>query len=132
MLRRGARVHDAGDGFDEAVPAARLDREMLATKRGERVEPRATIIVGYSPRTLDPLALLQSLERGIEGPVVDEERVSRSCLDCDGDAVAVVRPKGQDAEDEQIERSLEEGVSRRVCSSGHSTRVLQRSSRMST
>jgi hypothetical protein len=45
--------------------------------------------------------------------MVDEERVAGSGLDGDGDAVAVVGSEREDAEDQQVERSLEEGISGR-------------------
>ena len=105
---------------------------MLATEGGQRVKARAPIVVRSSPRARDPAALLQSLERRVERSVIDEERVPGSRLDRERDAVAMMRSKCEHTEDEEIQRSLEERISRRVVSSGHSTGVLRPSSRMST
>ena len=105
---------------------------MLAAERGQRVKARAAIVVRGPPCAFDPVALLQSLERRVQGPVVDEECVSGPRLDRERDAVAMMRSKCEHTEDEEIQRSLEERISRRVVSSGHSTGVLRPSSRMST
>ena len=56
--------------------------------------------------------------------MIDEERVTRPRLDGHRDAVAVVRAQIEDAEDEEVERSLQEGAPDRFEVHGrHSTRA---------
>ena len=105
---------------------------MLAAERGQRVKASAAIVVRRPPRARDPIALLESLERRVKRSVIDQERVPGPRLDRERDAVAMMRSKCEHTEDEEIQRSLEERISRRVVSSGHSTGVLNPSSRMST
>ena len=143
VVLRAAAEHQAFSG----VGPGSMTRAMDSTSRFHRpvsmvsclrptavsgVKASAAIVVGQSPCALDPTALLQSLERGIERSVVDEEGVSGSRLDRERDAVAVMRSKGEHAQDEEIQRSLEERISRRIVSSRHSTGVLIRSGRTST
>ena len=125
VVLRAAAEHQAFSGVGPGSMTRAMDStsrfqrpvsivSCLATDRRERVEASAAIVVGRAPRALDPAALLESLERGVERSVVDEERVAGPRLDGDGDAVAVMRPERQHAEDEEIERSLEERISRRI------------------
>ena len=105
---------------------------MLAAERGQRVKACAAIVVGGPPRARDPIALLESLERRVKRSVIDQERVPGPRLDRERDTVAMMRSQCEHAEDEEIQRPLEERISRRIVSSGHSTGVLKPSSRMST
>src|SRR5262249_22634864 len=98
----------------------------------EGVEARAAVVFGGAPGAFDPAALLEALEGGVEGAVVDEEGFAGAALDGECDAMAVVRRGGKDAQDEEVEGSLEEGIAGGLVSGRHSTRVFSRLGRMST
>ena len=61
-----------GDQVGGLVPLARLPRELLASRGGERVELGATIVLGLAPLRLDEALLLELEERGIQGAVIGE------------------------------------------------------------
>src|SRR5947208_13203355 len=54
------------DGVDELGPHRRLGAELLPALRRQTVELRAAIVVGEPPLALDPVTLLQAVERRIE------------------------------------------------------------------
>ena len=62
---------------------------------------------------MDPAPLLEALEGGVEGAVVHQEGVPRARLDGEHDSVPMMGLEGEDPEDEKVEGSLEEGISRR-------------------
>ena len=52
--------------------------------------------------------MLEAVQRGIEGSLLDLQLVARDLLDAQQDAVAVLRTERNRFEDEQVERALEE------------------------
>src|SRR3712207_4981047 len=85
-LRR--RLERGEDGAREARPRLRLQLELRAPARGERVELRAPVVLRLPPLGRDPPALLEAVQRGVEGTLAHLQHVARGLLDPVGDAVA--------------------------------------------
>src|SRR5207248_8279497 len=82
--------------------------ELFASRGGERIEARLAVVDRYAPLAGDPAALLETLQRGIERSVLDEELLVGGLLDGVRDALAVLRPPDEGAEDQQIQRALQQ------------------------
>src|SRR5688572_11986106 len=89
------------------MPFAGFTRQLLAPRGGERIELRATIVLGLAPLCLDEPLLLELEERGVERAVVEAEAVLARLLDAASDAVAVERTEDfEGLENHQGERAL--------------------------
>ena len=75
---------------------------------GQPVELRAPVVVRVAPRRLDPALLLEPVERRVEGPLIDLEDILRHLLQALGDAPSMHVARRQRAENEEVERALEE------------------------
>src|SRR6185312_2793597 len=83
---RREKESDHGARF---LPGARLANELLPSRFGNRIEPRAPIVLRDAPLTRDEPLLLQLEERRVEGAIVERELVAARLLDAAADAVAV-------------------------------------------
>src|SRR5262249_61578252 len=128
----GLGAEDAGDGVGDLPPPAGLPREVLPARAGELVVAGLAVVVGGAPRGHDPAAGLEALEGGVEGAVLDEEDVVGGLLDRARDPLAVLGPEHQGAEDEQVERALDEGQPLGVVSGRHLTGRYAGSGQLST
>ena len=63
-------TQDIGDRRGQAVPRRALLRELLATDSGERVEPGFSPGLGCRPFSAHPAALLQPVQRWIQGALL--------------------------------------------------------------
>ena len=89
------------------MPFAGFARELLAPRGGERIELRATIVLGLAPLRRDEPLLLELEERGVQRAVVEREAVLARLLDAARDAVAVKRSEDlEGSENHQGERAL--------------------------
>src|SRR5262249_22667873 len=121
-LRGTEHSHDRS-GYSPPLPF--LFHQLAAACAGQRVEARLAIVVGRAPLGRDEAPILETLERGVERSVIDDEDVVGLALDEAGDALAVLRAQDERPQDEQVERPLQMG---RVLAIGplsdrHSTRV---------
>ena len=82
--------------------------ELLAAGGCERVKARLAVVGGGSPLRADPAAVLQPLERRIKRAVFYQQFLVGRLLDGARDALAVLRPEKERAQNEQVERALEE------------------------
>src|ERR1035441_2372055 len=89
-------------------PRFLLHAELLAPRRGQPVEPRAPPQLGDAPFGTDPTLVLQPVQRRIERSLVDPQHIPRNLLDAFGDGPPVLRPGLQGAENEEVERALQE------------------------
>src|SRR5215469_16667536 len=97
-------AHDAGD----LLPILGFFVELPATRRGDGVELCLAIVVGDTPTRLDPAALLEPEQRGVDGALVHLEEIAADLFEPPGDPEAVQRPEDIEGfEDHEIERSLE-------------------------
>ena len=92
-----------------AAPPARLARQLRAAGPGEGVEPRLAVVGRDAPLRGDPALGFEPLQRGVERAVVHQQLVARRLLDRARDALAVLGPENEGAEDEDVERALQQG-----------------------
>ena len=91
----------------------------FALLTGEPVELGAAIVLGSADFEIDPTALDQAVESRIKRPLLNLEHVVRPTLDGFRDRMAVSRPKTKRAENQQIERTLQELKTARIVTSRH-------------
>ena len=99
-------VEDLVDGEDEPVELLAFHRQLLAPCCGERVVPRAAVVLGRAPLGLGPTPQEEALQGRIERAFADLEDVPRYVLQPLGDAVRAARDKG--LENQQVERAGQE------------------------
>jgi hypothetical protein len=102
------RAEDASDGEGELVPAGLFLGELVAAGGGELVELGALAFVGEGPFGGDPALGFEAVEGGVEGAGFDLEDVLGGLFDVLGDGVSVGGAEEEGAEDEEVERALEE------------------------
>src|SRR4030095_3657406 len=100
--------HRCGDRRDEAIPARRIFLETPPPARRDGIELRLAIVVALPPLGLDEPIALETVERGIERPLWDLERVLGDLRDAEKDAVAVERAERHRLQDQHVERPGEE------------------------
>ena len=97
--------HHAGD----ALPVLRRRRQLPAAGPRDRVELRPSVVLGAAPRRRNPAAMLEAQERGVDGSLVQLQRVVADLLDAARDAVAVQGAHALERlQDHQIERALKD------------------------
>src|SRR5262245_38790608 len=107
---RGLRrvLEESGDDAGGAVPARCFARKLLSTSPGDRVILRAAVVLRRPPLGRNPPFLLESQQRGIQGALVQTERVAADLFDAPRDAPAVQRPHGIERfQDHQCQRAVE-------------------------
>src|SRR5438128_2436537 len=77
---------------DGARPTVLLGGQLLASRAGNRIEPRAAVVLARAPLALDPPFLLQPQERRVDRPLIERERTLSELLDSPRDAVTMPRP----------------------------------------
>src|SRR5262245_48340708 len=110
LLNRGERLRfDAGDAADRArehLPGAALRGQHPAPLRRQTIEPPPALAGFLRPTPLDPFALLEAIEQGIERRGIEPQRAVGSRLDQLADVVAVPRPVLDQGENEQFSAAL--------------------------
>src|SRR5262245_10157978 len=74
-------ARDAPHGLHECCPGLPLLGEDAPPFRRHFVEPAAALVGLLDPRALDPAALLESIEQGVEGVEMKLQLAARPCLD---------------------------------------------------
>jgi hypothetical protein len=72
------------------------------------IELGSTIVVRDSPLRLEPAAVLETVERGVQSPFIEDERLTRRVEDPSRDVVAVTSAEYEGLEDEYVECAAEE------------------------
>src|SRR5688572_15643705 len=103
-------LEDELNGFGKATPGGGLACELAAPGGGELVELGAAPELGDAPLGLHEAIVLEPVERGVERSLIHAERVARDLLDAVRHGPSVHRLARERAEDEEIERALEELV----------------------
>ena len=75
----------------QLLPLLGLLLQLAAALRREAVEARAAVVLGDRPVGIDPAAILEAVERGIERPLLDLQKGVGALLDQPRDGVAVRR-----------------------------------------
>src|SRR5688572_18684122 len=99
---------DFPDRGDEAVEPLAFSSELSSTSGSERVVARATVVLRCAPCGGHPPVQEQTLESRVEGPLANLQNFFGLDPNLLGDVVAVHRPALQRAQDQQVERALEE------------------------
>src|SRR3954471_1925011 len=101
-------LQHARDGGGDPLPVRGFLRELLAPGPRQRVELRAPVVLGITPRRLDPALLLETVERGVERSLVHLQHVLGQLLQPLRDAPAVHVAGGKGAENQQVEGALQQ------------------------
>src|SRR6478672_9669459 len=102
------KLQNSSDGGGQARPRFRLHGELLAAGVGEFVKASAASQLGNAPRGGNPPLVFQAVQRGVKRPLIHAEHVLRDLLDALGDGPAMLGAGLQGAEDEEVQRALEE------------------------
>src|SRR6266536_3284467 len=114
-MRPLSPLEDGFDGAGVAAPGRRLLLEPAPPGGRERVVARAPVVLGGTPLRLhEPLAV-ETVKGLVESRILDGEVARAPVADHAGDAVTMARARRQGAEDEKVERPLDE----RQCRKGH-------------
>src|SRR5690348_16771611 len=108
LLLARYRVHDSADRVHEARPAILFAQQLGLARGRQLVVLRALVRFADSPLGLQPAALHQAVEGGVERTGFDLEEVVRLRADRQTDSVSVPRPPLQGAEDQHVEGALEQ------------------------
>src|SRR5688572_16119922 len=106
---RQSGMASAGDelhGPNERLPGVALAGEHATAFRGQGVETAPSFTGFLDPLSLQPSALLEAVQQGIERRDVKPHGAVRSLLDQLADLIAVARPRLQDRQDEQLRGPL--------------------------
>ena len=88
--------------------------QFLSTRPGQAIKLRAPPGFGDTPLGVDPAAPFQPMEGWIERSLFQRETIVGNNRDSFGDIPSMQRGAGEGPQDEKIERSLEEIVSRLI------------------
>ena len=101
---RGTNHNDDRDtGFDTLF--GRGGDDLLGSDQSGHISIYGGAGWDYLFVAVDPTALLQALERGIERPLIHVEDAARELLNARADSPAVHRLEGERLEDEKVERA---------------------------
>src|SRR5687768_12460791 len=99
---------DETDRADEAVPGGELLSQRPPSGGGEPVVLGAAAVLGGAPLRVDPAALLEPDEGGVDGTLAYLERVLRELLDAVSETPSVHRRERERLENEQVEGALQD------------------------
>ena len=116
LLARRRRVHDASDRIHELRPAILLARQLRFPGRRQLVVLRPLVGLAHAPLGLQPAALHEAVQRGVERAGFDLQQVVGLRADGLADAVAVLRAPTAGSEGSSMSRVP--WRSSRRCSSG--------------
>jgi hypothetical protein len=106
-LASGSGGDGGGDGPGDELPARRFRVEVAAARLGELVELRPAVVFRLAPLGLQPALLFEAVERGKERTGLDVEGAAGDLRDSARDAKAVIGAQRKRAQNQQIERPLE-------------------------
>src|SRR3989442_2863485 len=101
-------IQNQRHGAGERVPFRLRGRELSTPERREAIEPGPLTFVRQFPRGSYPTLCLETMERRIQRSCLDLKQVFGGALNVLGDRLAVSGPGKQRAEDEQVERALQQ------------------------
>src|SRR3970282_415305 len=104
----GGGAQEELDRAREALPVVRLFAQPLSAGGGERVVLRLALVVGLAPLEGDQALVLEAVQRGVERPLRNLQRVFRDLLQAQQHAVTVPRAERDGLEGEKGARALAE------------------------
>ena len=108
VLSELGRSEHFRNGGRQAAPARALERQLSPAGRRDAVVLRALIVVGELPLRVDPALPLETMQRRIEGTVIDVEHLIGAGAERNADTVAVLGSPLQGPQNQQVERALEQ------------------------
>ena len=93
---------DAAHSLHECGPRLLLLCKHTSPFSGDVVEAAAPFVWFFDPGTLDPSALFEPIEQGIEGIDVERELATGPCVEQLAELVTVPPPRVEQGEDEQL------------------------------
>src|SRR6185295_19774393 len=90
------------------LPILLFDDELFPTRARQLVELRALVVFRNVPLRLDPPALLESVQSGIQRSFLDLKSVPRNLCDALTDSVTMESAKRKSFEDQHIQRPLKQ------------------------
>src|SRR3954466_11902432 len=106
-MRSALGGENEADRVDEALPGSEFVSERAPSGGGEPVVLCAPAVLGDAPLRVDPTALLEPDEGGVDGALAHLERVLGQLLDAVGEPPAVHGRERERLEDEQVEGPLQ-------------------------
>lgn len=103
-------MDDEVDGGGETVPVGGFFFELDAAGGGEGIELGDAAGFGFGALALDPAFVLEAMESGVQGALLNLQNVAGDLLDALGDGPAVLGLESQGFEDQEIESALDEVV----------------------
>ena len=98
----------AADYAGDALPVFGFDGEALEAAFGDGVEAGFAVVFRSAPFGFDPVLVLETQERGVDGSFVEGKDVFTQLLDAAGDAEAMLGTEGVEGlEDHEIEGALQ-------------------------
>ena len=92
----------------QAIPVRGFLFEVAPSRASERVELGAAIVLARLPLRGDPALVLELVQRGVELSVAHLQDVTGYLLEALPDGPAVERLEGEDFENQQVQRALDE------------------------
>src|SRR3954462_9374711 len=129
---RGPSRRPGGASGSTPAPARRapawaaggtLPRRRGAPGLGQRVEPCPPVVARRAPPGQDEPLRLETLQRRVEGAVLDQQLVVGGRLDGARDPLPVLRAEYQRAQDQDVERALHQHQALGILSGRHLTQV---------
>src|ERR1700730_12894941 len=97
---------DPIDGAHQLLPPAGLLGQLAPSRRRQPVIPGLAIVFRGAPEGGDPGAILQAMQRGIEGAVFDLKDRIGAVFDDVGDGVAVGGSEDERLKDQKVQSAL--------------------------
>lgn len=103
------RLHDTGNRLDEDLPARRLGAELSPTGRCEPVVPELALALFVQfPLRRDQALSLEAMKGRVERSVLETQDIPGGVVDVPRNVVPVPRSTLQGAENQHVERALNE------------------------
>ena len=100
-------LQDESDCLGQSLPVRFLGNQLFAAAGRQPIELGLAAVVGFAPVSLQPSALFQAMQGGIERALLHLEYILRYLTNALCDSVAVYGAEGNNLKDEHVERALQ-------------------------
>ena len=101
-------LQDSSDSRGKTLPVLGLLPELLLSLGREAIVFCPAVVVGHAPLSLNPILLLEAVERRIERSLIDLKHILRNMLDTLRDTPAVHRTESQGLQNQEIQGPLQQ------------------------